>query len=152
VSEEGAVGDQAEGSITIAAPAADIMDVIEDFESYPDWAGVESAEVLERDAGRASAVAFRLSAPLIGSVRYTLTYEYRDDDEGVSWSTREIDGQIRDIQGEYLLEELDVDETRVTYRLAVDLALPVPGFMRKQAGKSIVKTALDGLKRRVEER
>jgi hypothetical protein len=57
---------------------------------------------------------------------------------------------VKDIQGEYMLEDAD-GKTQVTYRLAVDLAIPVPGFMRKKGARRLVETALLGLKRRVEE-
>ena len=48
--------------------------------------------------------------------------------------------------------ELDADgeRTRVTYRLAVDVAMPMIGLMRRKAEKVVIDTALKGLKRRVE--
>jgi hypothetical protein len=142
--------DRAEGSTTIGASAADIMEVIADFEAYPEWSDVRSTKVIERGRdGRAREVAWEISAPVIGVARYTLAYEWHGD-ERVSWTTKEIEGKIRDVAGEYVLDELDADETKVTYRLDVDLDVPVPGFLRRQAQKQIVKQALDGLKRRVE--
>lgn len=145
------MAERTEGTTTINASAAEVMEVIADFESYPEWAGVKSTEVLKKDRkGRASEVGFQISAPFIGDVRYTLVYTYLPDDGGLSWTTKEIEGSIRDIQGEYVLEELDEDETEVTYRMTLDLAMKVPGFLRKQGEKQIVKTALDGLKKRVE--
>lgn len=144
------MGERAEGSISVDASAAEIMEVITDFDSYPEWSDVKSAKVLKRSrGGRPVEVAYEIAAPVIGEARYTLAYEY-DGDDGVSWTTREIEGKIRDIQGEYVLEELDEDETRVTYRLGVELGISVPGFLRKQGEKQIIKTALEGLKRRVE--
>jgi Polyketide cyclase / dehydrase and lipid transport len=146
------MADRAEGSITIEAAAADIMEVIADFDSYPDWSDVTTATVLARGSdGRATDVAFELSAPLIGDVRYTLAYEF-DGDDGVTWTTKVIEGKIRDIQGEYVLDELDEKETRVTYRLSVELGIIVPGFLRKQGEKQVIKSALEGLKRQVESR
>jgi ribosome-associated toxin RatA of RatAB toxin-antitoxin module len=145
------MADRAEGSITINASATDVMEVITDFESYPEWSDVKAARVLERDgAGRPVAVAFEITAPVIGDARYTLAYEYADDDEGLSWTTREMQGKIEDIQGEYVLGELDEDETKVTYRLAVALAIKVPGILKKQGERQIIKTALENLKKRVE--
>jgi hypothetical protein len=40
--------------------------------------------------------------------------------------------------------------TRVTYRLAVDLAIPMIGMLRRKAEKVVIDTALKGLKKRVE--
>jgi len=144
------VAERTEGSIEIEADPPDVMDVIRDFPSYPEWAGVESAEVVEEDDdGRGSAVAFEVSQ-MGFSARYTLEYDYEDDDRGVSWTTREAEGAVRDVQGEYVLEP-EGDGTRVTYRLAVELAVKVPGLVKRQGERQVVKTALEGLKRRVEE-
>jgi hypothetical protein len=144
------MADRAEGSTTIRAGAADIMDVIADFESYPEWSDVRSTKVVKRGRdGRPSEVAWEISAPVVGVSRYTLAYEWQGD-ERVSWTTKEIEGKISDIAGEYVLDELDEDETKVTYQLEVALDIPVPGFLKRQAGRQIVKQALDGLKQRVE--
>src|ERR671937_491565 len=40
--------------------------------------------------------------------------------------------------------------TRVTYRLDVELGMPLPGLVKRQAAKQIVRSALSDLKRRVE--
>ena len=145
------MAERTQGSITIAAPAADVMEVIADFESYPEWLDMKSTKVLKRDKqGRGKEVAFEIKAPVIGDVRYTLSYTYAARNGGCSWTTKEIEGGIRDIEGEYVLEELDEDETKVTYRMSLDLEMKVPGFLRKQGERQIVKQALDGLKKRVE--
>jgi hypothetical protein len=38
----------------------------------------------------------------------------------------------------------------VIYRLAVDLGILLPGFVRTQGEKRVIENALEGLKRRVE--
>lgn len=144
------MAERTEGDIEIEAGPAEIMEAITDFPSYPDWAGVESAEVLEEDDdGRGTAVAFEVSQMGFGA-RYTLEYDYAGGDAGVSWTTREADGAVRDVVGEYVLEQAG-DGTRVTYRLAVELGVKVPGLVKRQGEKQVVRTALEGLKRRVEE-
>jgi hypothetical protein len=42
------------------------------------------------------------------------------------------------------------DSTEVTYRLSVQLAIPMIGLLRRKAEKVIMDTALKELKRRVE--
>lgn len=144
------MAEQTEGTILIEAEPEDVMDVLTDFGAYPEWAGVESAEVLEEDdEGRGAAVAFRVSQMGL-DVAYTLEYDYAPEHGGMSWTTRRAEGALKDVTGEYALEDEDGD-TRVTYRLALDLAVAVPSIMRRQGEKRIVKTALEGLKRRVEE-
>ena len=40
----------------------------------------------------------------------------------------------------------------MTYRMALETAIKLPGFLKRQAEKQIVNTALGGLKKRVESR
>ncbi|HEV3475726.1 MAG TPA: SRPBCC family protein [Actinomycetota bacterium] len=144
------MAEQTEGEIEIVGRPAEIMAVIADFESYPEWAeGIRSTEVRTRGAdGRGTEVAFEFSA-MGFSATYTLRYEYLPDDAGVRWTTVAASGAVKDITGEYELEPFNGD-TRVTYRLSVETAVPLPGFLRRQADRKAIKTALEGLKSRVE--
>jgi hypothetical protein len=143
--------EHAEGSIVIEAPLEDVMEVIEDYESYPQWAEVRTARVLQRGAGgRATEVAFEVDVPVLGKASYTLAYRYAPGDTGLSWVTKEARGAIRDIRGEYLLNELSDAETKVTYRLSVEIGVLVPGFVRTEGAKRVIENALERLKRRVE--
>jgi carbon monoxide dehydrogenase subunit G len=144
------VAERTEGTIEIEAPASEIMEVISDYPAYPEWSDVAAAEVLENgEDGRPTRVAFKVSQ-MGFDAEYTLAYEYAPDDGGVSWTTVEASGALKDVQGEYVLEAQG-DSTRVTYRMAAELAMPVPGIIRRQGEKRVVKTALEGLKKRVEE-
>jgi uncharacterized membrane protein len=143
--------EQAEGSVVIDAPLEEIMEVIEAYEEYPEWADVRSVEVMQRgEGGRATEVAFEVDVPVLGKAAYTLQYRYAPGDTGISWVTKEARGAIRDIRGEYLLNELPDGGTKVTYRLAVELGVLVPGFLRTEGGKRVIENALEKLKRRVE--
>jgi len=145
------MGEQTEGSIVIEASAAEVMDVITDYEAYPEWADVKSAHVLQRGAGGlGTEVAFEVDVPVLGRASYTLAYRYAPGDAGVSWVTTEARGAVSNINGEYLLNELDDRETEVTYRLSVELGVLLPGFVRTQGAKRVIDNALEGLKRRVE--
>ena len=145
------MAEQTEGTIEIDATPDRIVAAITDFESYPDWVdGIRKAEVRDRDGeGRPEVVAFEFSA-MGFTASYTLRYEYEAEDRGVRWTTVEASGAVKDVQGEYVLEPLNGD-TEVTYRLTVELGVPVPGFLKRQADKRAIKTALDGLKKRVEQ-
>ena len=144
------MAEQTEGTILIEAAPEDVMEVIADFPAYPDWSDVESAEVVEEgEDGRGAAVAFEVSQ-MGFTASYTLVYDYKPDDAGVSWTTREAEGAVKDVRGEYVLEEAD-GGTKVTYRLAVELGVPVPGLLKRRGEKRVVNAALEGLKRRVEE-
>jgi len=142
--------EQAEGSIEIEAPLEDIVEVLEDFEAYPEWADVRTVEILQRgEGGRATQVAFEVDVPVLGRAGYTLAYQYAAGDTGMSWVTTEARGAVRDIRGEYLFSELD-GTTKVTYRLAVELGVLVPAFLRSEGAKRVIENALEKLKRRVE--
>ena len=143
--------EQTEGQIVIEASAAEIMDVLTDFESYPEWADVKTASVLERgEGGVGTRVAFEVEVPILGRASYTLAYRYAPADGGMSWVSTEARGAVSDISGEYLLSEVDDDETKVIYRLSVNLGVLLPGFVRTQGEKRVIENALEGLKRRVE--
>jgi carbon monoxide dehydrogenase subunit G len=144
------VADQTSGDTEIAAAPPEIMDVINDYEAYPEWAtGVMKAEVKKRDArGRPVEVAFEVSQMGV-SARYTLVYAYKARHGGLSWTTKSASGAVKDIAGEYVLE-ISGDHTKVTYRTAIETAIPMMGFVKRQAEKAIIGIALGGLKKRVE--
>lgn len=135
--------------IVIAADAATIYEVAADLESYPDWAeGVRSVTISETDAaGRPLSAEFVVDA-MMKKITYELQYEH-DDPNLMSWSA--VPGSdIKMMQGSYELTEAD-GMTTVVYALKVDPAFSVPGFIRRQAEKTLVNIALRGLKNRVEE-
>ncbi len=136
-------------SITIAAPPADVMAVIADFESYPTWASsVKSVEVVEEyDDGYASQVKFVIDAGPIKD-EYTLAYEWAEDDSWVSWSLLES-AVMKSQNGSYELAPVTAG-TEVTYTLQVETTMPMLGLLRRKGEKMIMDIALKELKKRVE--
>src|SRR2546425_13001760 len=96
---------------TIDASAADIMEVLSDFEAYPEWTDVKKTEVVKTDKqDRPTDVFYEVSQFGI-TAKYTLAYTYTPDEGGMTWTTKSVDeGPIKNIEGEYVLEELDEDE------------------------------------------
>ena len=143
------MAEHAEGAVEVAATPAEVMAVIADFDAYPDWVGgLEEVRVLARDRrGRGTRVAFRLRTP-VGNADYTLAYRYAPRDAGVSWTY--VEGTLQDLSGSYDLEPTGDGATRVTYKLDVELGMPLPGLVKRQAARQIVRSALGDLKRRVE--
>ena len=91
--------EHAEGSVVIEAPLEDVMEVIEDYESYPEWSEVQTVDIRKRgEGGRAYEVAYEVDVPVLGKAAYTLAYVYAPGDTGVSWTTKEARGAIRDIR------------------------------------------------------
>ena|SRR5437763_1175591 len=144
------MAERAQGSTQIAASPEQILDVIVDFDAYPEWAGVNTAKVLEQDEdGWPRRVAMSISQ-MGFDASYTLEYDYFDDYGGLSWVSAEVSGALKRVEGEYVLEATGDASTKVTYRLSIDLAVPVPRFLKRQSEKQAINTALGGLKKRVE--
>lgn len=140
-------------SIQIAAEPGAVLDVIADFEAYPEWAEqVKSVKVLSEDGdGWADQVEYELDA---GAVKDTYVLEYdwdgiEEDGSGVvSWSLVRA-GVLKALDGSYTLTPSG-DGTRVDYSLAVDVKIPMIGMLKRKAEKLIIDTALKELKKRVE--
>jgi hypothetical protein len=142
--------DRTSSSITMAADRATVMGIIADFGAYPDWAtGVRSAEVIETDpGGRPRRVRFSLDAGVIRD-SYVLAYDW-DADVAVRWQLAEAGSMVTEMSGAYLLAD-EGGATRVSYELAVGTKVPLPGLIRRRAEKTIIDTALRGLKSRAED-
>ena len=137
-------------SIEIDADPADIFAVAVDIETYPEWAsGVKQVEVLETDEeGWPHRAAFVLEG-FVKEIAYELVYDY-DPPYRVSWKA-DPSPDLNMLEGSYTFTETEDGATEVVYAFSVDPAFKVPGFIRRQAEKQIVTTALRGLRRRVQE-
>jgi carbon monoxide dehydrogenase subunit G len=143
------MAEQTSASITIDAPPADVMAVIADFESYPEWAkGMKQVEVTAPGtAGRAEQVYFALDVSPIKD-EYTLAYDWSGDRE-VTWTLVE-GNMLKALDGAYTLVDQGDGSTEVTYRLALDVSIPLIGMLKRKGEKILIDTALKGLKKRVE--
>ena len=143
------MAEQTSSSIVVDAPPADVMAVIADFESYPEWAkGVQRAEVVEPGTGdRADQVYFALDVSPIKD-EYTLAYDW-DGDREVTWTLVE-GNMLRALDGAYTLVDRGDGSTEVTYRLALDVSIPLIGMLKRKGEKILIDAALKGLKKRVE--
>ena len=146
------MADRTVSSIVIDAAPDAVLEVIADFEKYPDWTGaVKQVTVLERDEqGRGSQVRFVLDA---GAIRDTYvlqyTWDFAADGTGtLSWALVEST-VLKSLDGTYTLAAA-AGGTDVRYSLAVDLRIPMLGMLRRKAEKAIIDAALNELKKRVE--
>jgi ribosome-associated toxin RatA of RatAB toxin-antitoxin module len=142
------MADQSTQSITVDAPAAEVMAVIADFAAYPEWvAAAKKVEVVETgDDGRARRVRFSIDQAVIRD-EYVLDYTW-DGDRSVSWTL--VSSQLMKRQeGSYTLRETD-GRTEVTYAITIDTKMPMIGMMKRKGEKVILDTALKELKKRVE--
>jgi uncharacterized membrane protein len=132
----------------IGATAQECFDAIADFDTYPDWQeAVQECEVLSRDrSGRARRVRFAIDAK-VKRVSYTLDYSY-DEPHAVRWDF--VEGDPKDLDGEFLFEEEPDGTTLATYVLRLDAGVWLPGPIAKILKDQVMKRAVDDLKRRVE--
>jgi hypothetical protein len=151
------MADRTESSIVITAPPGVILDVIADFDRYFEWAGeVKKATLISEDGdGWADQVEFTLSAGAIKDT-YVLEYDWDVAEDGtgvVSWHL--VTAQVlKAMNGSYTLEDTTPVNggslTAVTYRLSVDVKIPMLGMLKRKAEKVIIDTALKELKKRAE--
>jgi len=125
-------------SITIAATPEQVWAIATDLENYPTWThDVKAVVIVSRDdQGRPSHVEFRTSA-LGRSTHYTLEYDYSDAPNTLSWTMVKGDIQ-RSIDGAFRFTPTEDGGTRVQYDLAIELVVPLPGFVKRRAERRIL--------------
>ena len=141
----------AEHTVEIEAPIKTCFDAIIDYETFPSWQGaVVDTEVLDWDEqGRGKRVRLVVDAK-VRKVEYTLDYRY-DAPTRIEWDFVEGNG-INDADGHYLFEELAPNRTRATYKLGLEVGIPLPGPVARRAHKSTLKTSVEDLKGEAERR
>jgi uncharacterized protein YndB with AHSA1/START domain len=125
-------------TIEIAAPPDRVWAIATDLERYPEWThDVKDVVITARDdEGRPSEVEFRASA-LGRSTHYTLSYDYTDAPSSLAWSM--IKGDIqRSIDGAFRFAPTSDGGTHVDYDLAIELVVPLPGFVKRRAERRIL--------------
>jgi hypothetical protein len=144
------MADKTSSTMTIEAPRSVIMAVIADFGAYPQWAtGVRAAETLQTGPdGLPERVRFTIDAGVIKD-SYVLSYLWQGDEQ-VQWKLAERGTAVSEMSGAYRLDESG-GSTKVTYELAVGLAIPMIGMLKRRAEKTIIDTALKGLRTRVQQ-
>ena len=139
---------RAEHSAEIDAAREVCFAALLDYESFPQWQrAVKAVEVLNRDdEGRGRDVEFKIDAKL-RTVRYVLRYSY-EPPGWIGWSY--VEGDVKDVSGEFVLEQSDDGMTLATYRLALDPGVWLPGPVMKVLRDQVMKGAVEDLKRRAE--
>jgi ribosome-associated toxin RatA of RatAB toxin-antitoxin module len=139
---------RASQSVVIEATPQECFDAITDYESFPDWQdAVKAVQVVSRDRdGRGREVQFEIDAK-VKTVRYTLAYSY-EAPAHITWDY--LDGDVKDVDGEYTFEDQDDGTTLATYELALDPGVWLPGKLQKMLSEQVMKGSVEDLKRRVE--
>ena len=145
------MAEQATERTTIGASPDLVYATALDIERYPEWAqDIKEATVVERDEeGRPLRVRFRAAA-MGHSARYVLAYDHSGAPRKLSWILEQGD-IVRKLDGEYQFEPTADGGTEVTYHLEAELAVPLPGFIKRRAESKIMTTALEELRHRCED-
>jgi ribosome-associated toxin RatA of RatAB toxin-antitoxin module len=132
--------------VVIEATPEEILDVIADVETSPQWTPQQQAvEILETgDEGRPRRVKMKVKSAGI-SDEQVVDYTWTDD--GASWTLVSA-GQLKSQDAKYTLTP-EGDKTKVKFELTVDPSVPLPGFILKRAIKGAMVTATDGLRKQV---
>jgi uncharacterized membrane protein len=138
----------AERQIVIDGSPQQCFDAIVQYESFPDWQrAVRSCSVVSRDKrDRGERVQFEIDAK-VKSIRYTLDYRY-EEPHLVSW--RYVEGDVRDVDGELVLEDTGEGTTLATYALRIDPGAWLPGRLADMLSGQVMHGVLEDLKKRVE--
>jgi len=140
-------GGGSHSEIVAGSPEACFL-AITSWETYPQWqSSVRSCRILDRDPdGHWELVETVVDAKLRG-VRYVLRYHYERPNR-IWWEY--VEGDVRSITGDYLLEPHEDGATRITYHLQIDAGLFVPGPIKKFLTETAMKTSVREVKARVE--
>jgi uncharacterized membrane protein len=141
----------AEHTVEIDAPIETCFAAIIDYETFPKWQGaVVDTEVLDWDSkGRGKRVRLFVDAK-VRKVDYTLDYSY-EAPKRIEWDFVEGNG-INGADGHYLFEDLGGDRTRATYKLGLEVGIPLPGPVARRAHKTTLKGSVEDLKKEAERR
>jgi uncharacterized membrane protein len=138
-------------TIEINASANKCFQVICDFQAYPQWQRtMKKVEVVSQENGRPTVITYFLDA-VLKTISYTLRYTYDENDAKnlkLKWSY--VRGDLKNIQGSYLFAEIAGNKTHVTFDLAIDIGMWVPGIVLNRFKEASMQETLDNLKRRVE--
>jgi ribosome-associated toxin RatA of RatAB toxin-antitoxin module len=135
-------------TVDVATSPQGCFDALTDFERLPEWQrAVKDVRVLERDdQGRGSVVEYEVDAGL-KRVRYRLRQIY---DEPRRLASEYLGGDFRDFCGEWRLEPIGEQGTRVELDLRIDPGRFVPKLLRTAIADAVMRRALRDLKAYVE--
>jgi len=136
--------------VVFEAPPEAILDALADIDAVPTWSSVHKhAEVVDRyPDGKPRHV--RATFKIMG-ITYKEELEYHWGPRWVVWDAKDTFNQ-RGQHVEYNLTPEGEDKTRVRFDIILDVAAPVPGFLRKRAKKILLDVATECLRKQVMEK
>ena len=144
------MSDISTSTVTVEAPADQVVAVLSDLPSYPSWStSIKSVNVISKDdQGRATQVQVSVDAGALKD-KPTLNYDWSKAPARIEFSLEDAD-LLTEMTGAYIIKDNGDDTTDVTYELTVGLSMPVPAMMRQKAEKSTIDLALKQIKEKLE--
>ena len=106
-------------SAEIEASIEHVFEVAADVENSPEWQPeIKKAEVVERDPDGRQVLVHTETDAKVRRLNAILRFSYTEP-TGLSWSQEE--GDLKSIEGSWVLEDLGDGRTRATYSMTVDL-------------------------------
>jgi len=139
-------------STEIDAPLDRVWAVVEDVLTAPDWqGGLVEVSALERDAEGRPTLVESVSDIKVRQVKTQVRFSY-DGPTRLSWSQEK--GDLKSVEGSWVLEDLGEGRTRATYSLDGDpgrvLGMIIRGPVEAAARAVLVNARPGELKARVE--
>jgi uncharacterized membrane protein len=128
-----------EASVEIDAPIEDVWVVVEDVATAPEWqGGLVSLTALERDDEDRPTLVESESDIKVRTVKTLVRFDYSEGPERLSWSQEK--GDLKSVDGAWILEDLGDGRTKATYWLDSD-----PGRMIGMLIRGPVEGAIRGM-------
>ena len=126
-----------EHQVTIDGLPQACFDALTDYETFTQWQdAVKSCEVISRDGdGRGREVAFEVDAR-VKTINYRLEYSY-EEPHLITWDY--LEGDVKEIDGEYTFEDNGDGTTLATYSLRIDPGVWVPGKLAKILNEQVMR-------------
>jgi hypothetical protein len=139
-------------SCEIDAPLGDVWAVVEDVLAAPDWqGGIDSSTALEHDADGRPTLVETESDIKVRRVKAKVRFRYEAPTR-LEWTQEQ--GDMKSVEGFWLLEDLGSGRTRATYSLDADpgrvLGMLIRGPVEAATRAIFVNGRPGELKRRVE--
>ena len=139
-------------SAEIDAPLEEVWSVVEDVLTAPEWqGGLAAMRALEHDADGRPALVEAENDIKVRRVTSQVRFRY-DGPTRLSWS--QVKGDLKSVEGEWVLEDLGDGRTRATYGLDADpgrvLGMIIRGPVEDAVRALLVNARPGELKRRVE--
>ena len=103
----------------IDAPLQRVWELVEDVESAQQWqGGLKGMSAIEHDADGHATLCEAENDAKVRTIKSTIRFKY-DGPSRLSWTQEK--GELKSVDGSWVLEDLGADRTRATYSLDVDL-------------------------------